>query len=175
MKTCSRYNILTMPHHALGMCVRGLGLLCLTGTLAAAEPGQALTAEEQEFVDGAMTAPMIMPPNANSNASRQADPELLRMAAQEPEKFVGKMLSYDNGNLIGRILNVRRRVDDRNHYLIIDATEYFNSDTEFAVPMNDVARMNDDSVIVLEAEGMHLRGMEYYADDYVEAGEPILD
>ena len=105
-----------------------------------------------------------------SHASREADGDLLALARQHPERFTGKTLMFRNGETIGEIQNIRRKLDNLYLYMIVDATRYFNSPTTYAVPVRDVESMNDDAVLISMAEGMHLRGLTYYPEDYTSAG-----
>ncbi|MES2625238.1 MAG: hypothetical protein V4628_08160 [Pseudomonadota bacterium] len=105
----------------------------------------------------------------DTHASQQASDDLLIMAAHEPEKLIGKTLILDDGTdakTVGPVLDIRRRLQDLELYLIVDAMQYFNSAGEYAVAVRDVDRIEADTLIIPEAPGMHLRGLDYYPDDY---------
>ncbi|MES2605578.1 MAG: hypothetical protein V4603_11620 [Pseudomonadota bacterium] len=132
----------------------------LTGQPASQTP---LTAEEPSNETTLDSRPRA------THATQEAPDDLMEMAAHQPELFVGKTLVLVDGAKItpvGRVLAMRKRLEDQHLYLIVDATQYFNSPTEYAVAVKDVARLEGDRVIIPEAPGMHLKGMEYYAKDY---------
>lgn len=103
-----------------------------------------------------------------SHSRRNADGELLKMASQQPARFIGRTLRLENGKPVGTILNVRRKLDNLYVYLVVDATEYFNAPTTYAVAVRDVNRLEGESVIMELSEGMHVRGLTYYPEDYTE-------
>jgi hypothetical protein len=121
--------------------------------------------EEQEASDTALAPP------PETHATQQAPQELLNMAVHQPEKFIGKILILHDGVhavTVGRVIGLRRRVQDQDIYLIVDARPYFNAAVEYAVALNDVDRMDEDRLVIPEAPGMHLKGLDYYPDDYVD-------
>jgi hypothetical protein len=108
---------------------------------------------------------------ADTHATQQAPQELLNLAVHEPERFIGKTLILDDGVdtvTVGQVKDIRRRVQDQQLYLIVDAMAYFNTAVNYAVAVSDVDRMEADTLIIPEAPGMHLRGLDYYPADYTE-------
>ena len=100
------------------------------------------------------------------------------MAVHQPENFIGKTLVLDDGAnavTVGPVIDLRRRVQDQNLYLIVDATAYFNTAVEYAVAVSDVDRIEADTLVIPEAPGMHLRGLDYYPDDYIDVAEMTPD
>jgi hypothetical protein len=118
------------------------------------------------------TPPILIPPD--THASRQAPLELMLEAARQPENIIGKTLVISDGMndvMVGPILDLRRRLQDEELYLIVDATTYFNTATDYAVALRDVARMEGSRLVIPEAPGMHLLGLDYYANDYTDIEE----
>ena len=115
-----------------------------------------------------------IPPQTHAN--RPAPSDLLQEAGLRPSSFVGKMLVLHDteGEMeVGPVLEIQRHRENQKLYLIVDATRYFKTETEYAVAVNDVARLEETRIIVTEAPGMHLRGIEYYAEDYEDV-DPAL-
>jgi hypothetical protein len=146
-------------------------LLLLPGLVIAAEqdlPEQLTPEQELNSVPG------------DTHATQQAPQELLNLAVHEPQRFIGKTLILDDGVdavTVGPVKDIRRRLQDQQLYLIVDATAYFNAAVDYAVAVSDVDRMEADTLIIPEAPGMHLRGLDYYPDDYTEvqaATEPSV-
>ena len=120
----------------------------------------------------------LVPPLPDTHATQQAPQELLTMAVHQPENFIGKTLVLDDGAnavTVGPVIDLRRRVQDQNLYLIVDATAYFNTAVEYAVAVSDVDRIEADTLVIPEAPGMHLRGLDYYPDDYIDVAEMTPD
>jgi hypothetical protein len=53
----------------------------------------------------------------------------------------------------------------------VDATAYFNTPTKYAVAVKDIARLTADRVMMPESAGMHLRGLEYYPEDFTDLAD----
>lgn len=141
--------------------------LLLPGTLSAAEHEDTeLPFGESERVEAEPYADRI-----ESHASGAANKELMRTAGRSPEQFIGKKVVLEDGRKIGTVLDIQRSLRDNQLYLILDATEFFNNPTEYAVPAQDMRRLQDDTLIIAEYTGMHLRGLEYYEEDYVGIGD----
>lgn len=139
------------------------GFLLLPGVLSAADN----TAEtEHPFGESPANEPVPYEDQIDTHADGPSNPELMRRATLEPESFTGKQTMLNDGRMIGPIIAVRRSLQDQQLYLIIDATTFFNSPTEYAVPAEDMHSMQDDTLMIAEYTGMHLRGMEYYEEDY---------
>lgn len=139
-------------------------------------PGTGLAAEDEDtqlpFGESERTETEPYADRIDSHASGAANIELLRAAGRSPEKFIGKKVVLEDGRKIGSVLNIQRSLRDDQFYLILDATEFFNNPTEYAVPAEDMRRLVDDTLIIAEYTGMHLRGLEYYEDDYVDIADP---
>ncbi len=163
-----------------------LTLMFLPGTIALAQQDRVLeqevdreaaldepvVAEEQ---NGEGTERVAEPEEGRTHATVEAPVELITMAGREPEKFIGKTLLLTdvvNKVIVGPVLEVRRRKLDQDYYLIVDATRYFNAPTKYAVAVKDIARLEADNVMMPESAGMHLRGLEYYAEDYTDIVQP---
>jgi hypothetical protein len=115
-------------------------------------------------------------PPLSSHATVEASPELGGLAAREPEQFIGKKLILTDGSEtkpVGPVLAVRTQLKDQRVYLIVNATEYFNSPTQFAVAVANVDRIEGENLITPAAPGMHLLGQQYYAGDYADLPKPI--
>ncbi len=131
-----------------------------------------LIAAEQEPQDQQEQLPPEQELNVNppaTHATQQAPQELLSMAVHEPETFIGKILILDDGVdavTVGPVKDIRRRKQDQQLYLIVDAKAYFNTAVNYAVAISDVDRIEADTLVIPEAPGMHLRGLDYYPDDY---------
>ena len=128
---------------------------------------EAIAADDEDGID----APLDEPEDPPTHASREASPELVALASREPEQFIGKTLVLHDGvdaTEVGPVLELRKRIRDQEPHLIVDATAYFNTPTKYAVAIGDVARIEGDQVITPEVEGMHLRGLEYYPEDFTE-------
>jgi hypothetical protein len=89
-----------------------------------------------------------------------------QMAKQSKNAFVGKDLYFSNGHEVGKILDVRRWSRDKQLYMIVAAGPFFNEDVDYAVPVEEISRVADDRVELPEDPGLHLRGMEYYPEDF---------
>lgn len=143
-------------------------LLLAVSTLA-----RPLTAQDTEL------QPAQEPPGAvtgryepeSTHAVREADTDLALYILNNPDEFIGRNLTFVDGTLIGPILDLRRKVDDLELYLIVDASAYFNDETTYAVKVQDVESFDEASVKVPEDAGMHLRGLVYYAEDYTDADD----
>lgn len=135
-------------------------------------------AEEQQQHEGEQNADSSAAPEPLSNhATVQAPPELGGLASREPELFVGKTIVLAEGSqqkTVGTVFAVRKRTQDQLNYFIVDATEYFNSPTEYAIAVKNVDRVEDDQLITPAAPGMHLMGMQYYPDDYEDIPAPVV-
>jgi len=108
-------------------------------------------------------------PPPNTHATSPAPPELVALAAREPERFLGKIVVLVDGVnkvTVGPVLALRKRVLDQEPYLIVDATAYFKAPTQYAVAVRDLDHIESNRLIMPEADGMHLRGLEYYEEDY---------
>jgi hypothetical protein len=115
-----------------------------------------------------------LPPN--SHATVEAPPELIGLISREPERFIGKTLVLAEGTqtkTVGPVLSVRKQLKDQNVYLIVDATGFFNSPTNYAVAANNLDRIEDGKLITPAAPGMHLLGQQYYPDDYEDLPKPV--
>jgi hypothetical protein len=127
---------------------------------------EVLDAEEQ----GA-EVPLDAPEASESHATSAAPAELVALAAREPERFIGKTLVLDDGVnavKVGPVLELRKRILDQEAYVIVDAAAYFNTPTRYAVAVRDLERIEGDLLVTPEVAGMHLRGLDYYAEDYVD-------
>jgi hypothetical protein len=143
-----------------------------------AEKAAAEAAVQDEFDEAAaeqaaedVTANDGSPPPRSGHATIPAPPELVALAAREPEQFIGRTLVLDDGvNAVevGPVLALRKRILDQEAYLVVDATSYFKSPTQYAIAVKDLDRIEDGLLVMPEADGMHLRGLEYYAQDYAE-------
>lgn len=114
----------------------------------------------------------------DSHANRPAPRDLLQEAGLRPSSFIGKMLVLhdEDGEMeVGPVLDLRRHKQNQRLYLIVDATRYFKTETEYAVAVNDLTRLEETRVIASEAPGMHLRGIEYYADDYADIETTVAE
>jgi hypothetical protein len=135
-------------------------------------------AEEEQAAED-VTANDGSPPPGSAHATTPASPELVTLVTREPEQFIGHTLVLDDGvNAVhvGEVLALRKRVLDQEPYLVVDATSYFNAPTQYAVAVKDLDRIEDGLLVMPEADGMHLRGLEYYEEDYaeLETAEDIL-
>lgn len=101
---------------------------------------------------------------------------MIKLAATNPDAFIGKTLFFINGKKVGKVDGVKRWKRDHNLYLVVAAKPFFNEDVQYAVPVSDLKEIKGDKVLMREDAGKHLRGMEYYASDYsdVNAGAPII-
>lgn len=138
--------------------------------------------EEREIAEQAATevlseehtgidAPLDEPGEPDTHAGRAAPAELIALAGREPERFIGKTLVLDDGVTaveVGPVLDLRKRIVDQEAYVIVDATAYFNTPTEYAVSVHDIDRIEGERLVSPEVEGMHLRGLDYYPEDYVD-------
>lgn len=106
-----------------------------------------------------------------SHSRREASDSLLLLASQNPEVFFGKTLMLKNGREVGPVIAVRRKLDNLFLYLVIDATTYFNEPTIYAVQVSDIESMTDTRVLMSQDQGMHVRGLVYYEDDYTAPNE----
>jgi len=115
------------------------------------------------------------PPHIDSHAGGGANTEALQKARADKEAFVGKELFFSNGQDVGKIKDIRRWTRDNELYMIVAAQPFFNEDVDYAVPVGDVSRVLEDRVELPESPGMHLRGMQYYPEDFkdMDAGEKV--
>lgn len=142
-------------------------LLLVPGTLPAAEDEDT----ELPFGESERSEPEPYADQVQSHASGAANRELMSQANRSPEQFIDKKVFLEDGREIGSLLNIQRSLRDDRLYLILDATEFFNTPTEYAVPAEDMRSLQDDTLIIAEYTGMHLRGLEYYEEDYVDIDE----
>lgn len=135
-----------------------------------AQPRAPLT-EQQDPLAGQPDPGNATPPPSETHASRQAPTELITQAAREPGTFIGKTLILHDGvssKTVGPVKDLRRRLQDEELYLIVDATAYFNTPVEYAVAVRDLDRIEGDQLIIPETAGMHLNGLDYYPEDYAD-------
>ncbi|HHX82887.1 MAG TPA: hypothetical protein GX696_07905 [Pseudomonadaceae bacterium] len=110
-----------------------------------------------------------------THANRPASDELLQEAALHPVNIIGKTLVLNDGESevrVGPVKDLRKRRQNAELYLVVDASSYFNTTIDYAVALKDVGRMEGNKLVISEAPGMHLRGLEYYADDYTTVTAP---
>lgn len=110
-------------------------------------------------------------PPVSGHTTMEAPVELVALVLREPDQFIGRELVLDDGVnavTVGPVLALRKRVLDQEPYLIVDATSYFKTPTQYAIAVKDLDRVESGMLIMPEAAGMHLRGLEYYAADFVE-------
>jgi hypothetical protein len=127
---------------------------------------EVLDAEEQ----GA-EVPLDAPGESESHATSAAPAELVALASREPQRFIGKTLVLDNGVdavKVGPVLELRKRIVDQEAYVIVDAAAYFNTPTRYAVAVRDLERIEGELLVTPEVEGMHLRGLDYYPEDFTD-------
>lgn len=136
---------------------------------------------EPELQEDPLAPGEVIPPVTpdSTHANREAPQELMNMAVHQPENFIGKTLILDGGAnddvIVGPIKDIRRRVQNQQLYLIVDATDYFNTQVDYAVAVRDLDRIEEDTVVIPETPGMHLNGMDYYPDDYTEVQpDPVI-
>src|SRR5690606_3940134 len=87
------------------------------------------------------------------------------------QSLVGKTLILNDGLdgiTVGPVMDVRRRLQDDALYVIVDASTFFKTPTTYAVAVEDLDKVEDDTLIIPEVAGMHLRGLDYYAEDYTD-------
>lgn len=137
----------------------------LSGSVAAQNAEQVLPQEEPSTPDSGQYQP------ESTHAVREADTDLALYILNNPAEFIGRNLTFVDGTVIGPILDLRRKVDDLELYLVVDASAYFNDETTYAVKVQDVESFDEESVKVPEDAGMHLRGQVYYAEDYTDADD----
>ena len=99
--------------------------------------------------------------------------EMIKLAQTNQAAFIGKTLYFTNGQEVGKVDGVKRWNRDHNIYLVVAAKPFFHDDVQFAVPVSDLKGIEGDKVLIREDAGDHLRGMQYYAEDYsnVAAGK----
>lgn len=125
----------------------------------------------KEATDDAVEANNGSPPPVSGHTTMEAPVELVALVLREPDQFLGRELVLDDGVkavTVGPVLALRKRVLDQEPYLIVDATSYFKAPTQYAIAVKDIDRFEGGMLIMPEAAGMHLRGLEYYAGDFVE-------
>jgi|GEM_PF-6142514 len=135
--------------------------------------GSARAAEQGEPVPDRLSRTNT--PDIETHASGADNTKALQTARSDKEAFVGKELYFSNGQDIGKIKDVRRWSRDGELYMIVAAKPFFNEDVDYAVPVGEVSRVLKDRVELPEGPGDHLRGMEYYPEDFkdMDAGEKI--
>lgn len=144
--------------------------------LAAGWPGPATAAEDAAEAESALSGGEVLEQaESNTHGAIQADPELLKTIRNDPGMFIGKKLEFTSGEPIGPITDVRRHAENLELYFIVDATEFFNSATMYAVEAKDVESYTEDAVLMPMAEGMHLRGRMYYPEDYTEVDDYLAE
>ena len=144
-----------MKHHATSLT------LALLLSLTAAPLARAQDVES--YAPGSDQAVRV--PGGDHAASHE-NVNMLRLAHDAPERFVGNMLKMSDGRKAGQVLAVKRRRLDKLLYLIIQAEPYFKRDIQFAVPVLDVDRFEGPNVILTDLPGNFLRGMEYETAEY---------
>lgn len=153
----------------------GASALPLLSVLALA-PSPANAAELETEQQEVLPEQGIAAPPPETHATQQASQTLLTMAVHEPENLIGKTLVLDDGTdavTVGPVKAIRRRMQDQQLYLVVDATKYFNTKVDYAVAVSDVDRIEADTLVIPEAPGMHLRGLDYYPDDYTDVQTPV--
>lgn len=152
---------------------KSLLICCLLPALVGAQPeipDQELLPEPNADHDAAPVE--RVPP---THANRPASNELLQEAALHPVNIIGKTLVLNDGESeirVGPVKDLRKRYQNEELYLVVDASSYFNTPIDYAVALKDVGRMEGNRLVISEAPGMHLRGLEYYADDYTSITAP---
>src|SRR5689334_9427084 len=134
MTTANGSTSLVRPFPAIRSSLQLLMFALLPALVIAAQQETPVDREQldntQEVTEAAPVANPVAAIPADTHATQQAPQELLTMAVHEPEKFIGKTLVLDDGVnavTVGPVLELRRRTQDQNIYLIVDAKAYFNS------------------------------------------------
>ena len=143
-------------------------LLALTVSLVLLAGALAQARDFDSFSPGSSQQPLHLE-RGGSHASSRQNVRMLRLAHEEPERFLGKMLMLNDGRKAGRILTILRNRDDKLLYLIIQAEPYFKEKVQFAVPVLDVDRIQDRIVVLTTLPGNFLRGMEYVNAEFQRA------
>jgi hypothetical protein len=128
-----------------------------------------VTAQAQNFDSFAPGSQQALRFEQESHASSRQNVAMLRLAHSRPERFLGKMLTLNDGRKAGTILSIRRNRDDKLLYLIIQAEPYFKERVEFAVPVLDVNQIRERIVVLTTLPGNFLRGMEYQGVEFQDA------
>jgi hypothetical protein len=171
-------KMFSKPHSVAALS--GLLLLALMPAAAMAQQDGVIEPQpivEEEVVDAEAIANDGSPP-PDTHATSEAPVELVALAVREPATFIGKTLVLDDGAdavTVGPVLELRKRIQDQEPHLIVDATAYFNTPTKYAVAVRDLDRIEGDTLVTPEADGMHLRGLDYYPDDYTDLDSSALD
>ncbi len=160
----------------------GLAAVALLASAALAQPDQANRLPNERLGEQStdeVAANKSSQPPVSGHTTMEAPPELVALVQREPDQFIGMQLVLDDGVkaiTVGPVLALRKRVLDQEPYLIVDATSYFNTPTQYAVALKDLDRIEAGTLVTPEAAGMHLRGFEYYADEFIdlESVEEIL-
>lgn len=166
MAAPSKFTRNTLTSRALGAL-----LLCAALPLMAQQNGVIEVQPDlaEEAADATALANDGSP--AHDTHATGASVELIALAGREPERFLGKTLVLDDGSnhvIVGPVLELRKRIQDQEPHVIVDATDYFNTPTKYAVALRDIDRIEDDTLVIPEADGMHLRGLDYYPEDYTD-------
>lgn len=101
--------------------------------------------------------------------------ELLEQAALYPQTLVGRTLRLESGEPVGDVLDVRRRLDNLFIYLVVDATDYFNTPTTYAIPVREVERLDGGDIVMSYNDGMHVAGMTYRPEEYTAVKDNFPD
>lgn len=120
----------------------------MAGVMALALNGSPTLPAQQVFVADPEAADV--PLNADEVDSEIIDVkrELQEQAALYPQTLVGRTLRLESGDPMGKVLDVGRRLDTLFIYPAVDATDYFNAPTTYAVPVREVERLEEGQIVM---------------------------
>jgi hypothetical protein len=154
-----------------------LSILLLSGSALAQAQSQGPTREQLEHEPMPTTTEDVDESLEYHPSTTEAPAALVELITREPERVVGKTLVLVEGDLtrtVGPVLDVRKRREDQRPYLIVDGSRYFAVPAQFVVAVHHLDRIDGNELITPAYPGMHLRGMEYDADDYEDLPESVV-
>jgi len=140
-----------------GLLVVALGWACL----AHSQTGIAQTYDNE--AEDELDFPLS---DSETHTRIEAEKELRVQAALYPETLVGRAVRLESGEPVGEVLNVRRHLDNLYIYLVVDATDWFNAPTTYAISVREVERLEAGDIVMELNAGMHVAGMTYYPEDF---------
>lgn len=120
--------------------------------------------------------PPVVGTEPDAESTDEAARAVSTLISDDPDQAIGKTLVLADGaqmKPVGPVLAVRKQRGDQRIYLIVEDSGSLASKMQYAVPAEDLDRIEHDHLI-LDVPGMKFSGIEYDADDYEDLPTPAV-